>query len=54
MTLIQDFNMIKKILVALFILILVIAISIVSLIVFVDPNNFRGYISQTIKEKTGY
>ena len=46
--------MIKKILVALFILILVIVISIVSLIVFVDPNNFRGYISQTIKEKTGY
>ena len=46
--------MIKKILVALFILILVIVISIVSLIVFVDPNNFRSYISQTIKDKTGY
>jgi AsmA protein len=46
--------MIKKILVILFVLILVIVIGIVSLIVFVDPNNFRGYISQTVKEKTGY
>ncbi|MBI0037184.1 outer membrane assembly protein AsmA [Gilliamella sp. B14384H2] len=46
--------MIKKILVILFILILVIVISIVSLIVFVDPNHFRGYISQTVKDKTGY
>ncbi len=46
--------MIKKILVILFILILVIIISIVSLIVFVDPNHFRGYISQTVKDKTGY
>ena len=46
--------MIKKILVILFILILVIIIGIVSLIVFVDPNHFRGYISQTVKDKTGY
>ena len=46
--------MLKKILVMLFIVILVIVISIVSLIVFVDPNNFRGYISQTVKDKTGY
>ena len=46
--------MIKKILVILFILILVIVIGIVSLIVFVDPNHFRGYISQTVKDKTGY
>lgn len=46
--------MIKKILVTLFILILVIVISIASLIIFVDPNNFRGYISQTVKDKTGY
>ncbi|SCB99924.1 AsmA protein [Gilliamella bombicola] len=46
--------MIKKILVTLLILILVITISIVSLIVFVDPNNFRGFISNTVKDKTGY
>ena len=46
--------MLKKILVMLFIVILVIVISIVCLIVFVDPNNFRGYISQTVKDKTGY
>ncbi|WP_085164405.1 outer membrane assembly protein AsmA [Gilliamella bombi] len=46
--------MIKKILVILFALILVITISIVSLIVFVDPNNFRGFISDTVKDKTGY
>lgn len=46
--------MIKKILVILLILILVVVISIASLIVFVDPNNFRGFISNTIKDKTGY
>ncbi|OCG20614.1 outer membrane assembly protein AsmA [Gilliamella sp. App4-10] len=46
--------MIKKILVILFALILVITASIVSLIVFVDPNNFRGFISDTVKDKTGY
>ncbi|WP_085247345.1 outer membrane assembly protein AsmA [Gilliamella mensalis] len=46
--------MIKKILVILFALILVITISIISLIVFVDPNNFRGFISDTVKNKTGY
>ncbi|MCO6548642.1 MAG: AsmA family protein, partial [Gilliamella sp.] len=46
--------MIKKILVILFALILVITISIVSLIVFVDPNNFREFISDTVKDKTGY
>ncbi|MWN31564.1 MULTISPECIES: outer membrane assembly protein AsmA [unclassified Gilliamella] len=46
--------MIKKILIALFTLILIITISIVSLIVFVDPNNFRGFISDTVKDKTGY
>ncbi|OCG28160.1 hypothetical protein A9G11_11675 [Gilliamella sp. wkB108] len=46
--------MIKKILVTLFIFILIIAIGIVSLIVFVDPNNFRGFISDTVKDKTGY
>ncbi|MCX8600512.1 MULTISPECIES: outer membrane assembly protein AsmA [unclassified Gilliamella] len=46
--------MIKKILVILLILILVVVISIASLIVFVNPNNFRGFISNTIKDKTGY
>ncbi|MWP45956.1 outer membrane assembly protein AsmA [Gilliamella sp. Pas-s27] len=46
--------MIKKFLIALFALILIISISIISLIVFVDPNNFRGFISNTVKDKTGY
>ena len=46
--------MIKKILVTLLILILLSAIGIVSLIVFVDPNNYRGFISNTVKDKTGY
>ena len=46
--------MIKKILVTLLILILLTAIGIVSLIVFVDPNNYRGFISDTVKNKTGY
>lgn len=46
--------MIKKILITLFILILFITVCIVSLIVFVDPNNFRGFISDQVKEKTGY
>ncbi|OCG01350.1 outer membrane assembly protein AsmA [Gilliamella sp. wkB112] len=46
--------MFKRILVIFFILILIITIAIVSLIVFVDPNNFRGFISSTVKDKTGY
>ncbi|SCB71991.1 outer membrane assembly protein AsmA [Gilliamella intestini] len=46
--------MIKKILIILFTLILAILISIFSLIIFVDPNNFRGFISDTVKDKTGY
>jgi AsmA protein len=46
--------MIRKILVTLFILILLISIGIVSLIVFVDPNNFRGFISDKVRDKTGY
>ena len=46
--------MIKKILITLLILILLTAIGIVSLIVFVDPNNYRGFISDTVKDKTGY
>lgn len=46
--------MIKKILIILFALILAILISIFSLIIFVDPNNFRGFISNTVKDKTGY
>lgn len=46
--------MIKKILVAALLLILFCTIAIVYLVVFVDPNNFRNYISQTVKEKTGY
>ena len=46
--------MIKKILFTLLILILLTAIGIVSLIVFVDPNNYRGFISDTVKNKTGY
>lgn len=46
--------MIKKILVTFLILIFIIAIGIVSLIVFVDPNNFRGFISDKVRDKTGY
>lgn len=46
--------MIKKILITLLILILLTVIGIVSLIVFVDPNNYRGFISDTVKDKTGY
>lgn len=46
--------MIKKIVITLLAIILIIVISIVSLIVFVDPNNFRGFISDTVKDKTGY
>ena len=46
--------MIKKILITLLVLILLTAIGIVSLIIFVDPNNYRGFISDTVKDKTGY
>lgn len=46
--------MLKKIVITLFVLIMIAVIGIVSLIVFVDPNNFRGFISQTVKSKTGY
>lgn len=46
--------MIKKILLTLLILIILVVIGIVSLVVFVDPNNFKGFISTTVKEKTGY
>ncbi|RKS84637.1 AsmA protein [Orbus hercynius] len=46
--------MIKKILLTLLILIVLIVAGIISLVVFVDPNNFRGFISSTVKEQTGY
>lgn len=46
--------MIKKILLTLLILIVLAVAGIVALIVFVDPNNFRGFISSAVKEKTGY
>ncbi|MDF7670328.1 outer membrane assembly protein AsmA [Orbaceae bacterium ESL0721] len=46
--------MVKKIVITLFILIMIIIVGIVSLVVFVDPNNFKGFISDTVKDKTGY
>lgn len=46
--------MIKKIVLTLFLLIVLVVAGIVTLIVFVDPNNFKGFISNTIKDKTGY
>ena len=46
--------MIKKLLITLLVLIMLLVSGVVSLVVFVDPNNFRGFISNTIKETTGY
>ncbi|WP_392565995.1 outer membrane assembly protein AsmA [Utexia brackfieldae] len=46
--------MIKKILLTLLVLIILVIIGLVCLVLFVDPNNFRGFISQTVKDKTGY
>ncbi|QIQ22306.1 outer membrane assembly protein AsmA [Zophobihabitans entericus] len=46
--------MIKKILITLLVLIILIVVGLVSLVLFVDPNNFRGFISETVKDKTGY
>ncbi|MDF7666384.1 outer membrane assembly protein AsmA [Orbaceae bacterium ESL0727] len=46
--------MIKKIVITLFILIMVIVIGIIALVVLIDPNNFKGFISDTVKDKTGY
>lgn len=46
--------MVKKIVLVLFISILLGVISIVSLILFIDPNHFRDFIAKTVKEKTGY
>lgn len=46
--------MIKKILLTLFILIVLAIAGVIALVVFVDPNNFRGFISNTVKEQTGY
>lgn len=46
--------MIKKILITLLVLIIIITVGIISLVMFVDPNNFRGFISETVKDKTGY
>ncbi|WP_392558276.1 outer membrane assembly protein AsmA [Orbus mooreae] len=46
--------MLKKILLTLFILIVLLVAGVVALIVFVDPNNFRGFISDKVKEQTGY
>lgn len=46
--------MIKKILLTLLILIVIISTGIVALVIFVEPNNFRGFISETVKSKTGY
>lgn len=46
--------MIKKILITLLVLIILVIIGLVSLVLFVDPNNFRGFISETVKDKTGY
>ncbi|WP_392564671.1 outer membrane assembly protein AsmA [Orbus wheelerorum] len=46
--------MVKKILLTLFILIVIAVAGVVALVMFVDPNNFRGFISSTVKEQTGY
>lgn len=37
-----------------FFLLLVMTLGIVAIANWIDPNNFKGFISQTIKEKTGY
>lgn len=46
--------MVKKLLLILLILIILVITGIIALVVFVDPNNFKGYISETVKDKTGY
>jgi AsmA protein len=46
--------MVKKVLLTLLILILITVIGLSSLVLFVNPNHFRGFISQTVKDKTGY
>ncbi|XKM13926.1 outer membrane assembly protein AsmA [Orbaceae bacterium ac157xtp] len=46
--------MVKKILLTLLLLIILAIAGIVALVVFVDPNNFKGFISDTVKDKTGY
>lgn len=46
--------MIKKILLTLLFIIVLIVAGIVTLVVFVDPNNFRSFISDRVKDKTGY
>ena len=46
--------MVKKLLLTLLILIVLVIAGIIALVVFVDPNNFKGYISETVKDKTGY
>lgn len=44
----------KKFLKILFSLILVVVIAIAGLITFVDPNDYRGYMVEKVREKTGY
>lgn len=46
--------MVKKVMLALLILILLCIVGITCLILFVNPNHFRSLISETIEEKTGY
>jgi AsmA protein len=46
--------MVKKLLLTLLILILITMTGLSSLVLFVNPNHFRGFISQTVKDKTGY
>ena len=46
--------MIKKILLTLLILIILAVAGIIALVVFVNPNHFKGFISETVKDKTGY
>ncbi|MCO6524563.1 MAG: AsmA family protein, partial [Candidatus Schmidhempelia sp.] len=46
--------MVKKVLLTLLILILITISGLFSLVFFVNPNHFRGFITQTVKDKTGY
>lgn len=46
--------MIKKLLITLFVIIVLLAGGVTALIMLVDPNNFRTFIADTVKDKTGY
>lgn len=46
--------MIKKFLLTILLLIILAVLGVISLVVLVDPNNFKGFISEQVKDKTGY